>query len=255
VRPHLPLVAAALVLTSACASDSAEQPRAELQASPTTPPATATAAPSPQSTLVDPRKNGFEVGFGEFAVTLEAEAIRPGPVRFVVRNGGELVHGFEMEIESEEGDSSGPGGGDEDRFKVERPTFGSGESIAVDVDLAPGFYKVYCYVADHEERGMVAFFEVRRGAPKVEQEVRGGNAVAVEGFAFVPSTLEVLSGTEVTWTNRDPTTHTVTAEDGSFDSGPLDQGGTFAMTFNEPGTVAYFCSIHPTMKGTVTVQA
>src|SRR5687767_10970451 len=67
--------------------------------------------PSPETTAgspvaaparVDPREDGFEVGFGEFAVTLEAAAIRPGPVTFVVHNGGELVHGFEMAIEGED---------------------------------------------------------------------------------------------------------------------------------------------------------
>jgi hypothetical protein len=41
---------------------------------------------------VDPRRGGLDVGFGEFAITLEAGEIRPGPVTFVIRNGGRLVH-------------------------------------------------------------------------------------------------------------------------------------------------------------------
>lgn len=209
--------------------------------------------PSPEASLVDPRNDGFEVGFGEFAITLEAPAIRPGRVTFVIRNGGELVHGFEMEAE-EEGDSSGPGGGDEDRFKVEQPTFGPGEEIRLDLQLPPGFYKIQCYVANHSDIGMEVFLEVRSDAPKVPQASTGTNAVTIQGFAFDPSTTEVPMGTEVTWTNADPTAHTVTADNGSFDSGPLDQGGTFSMTFNEAGEVTYACAIHPTMKGTVTVQ-
>ena len=212
-----------------------------------------TPGPSPEGPLVDPREDGFGVGFGEFAIALEAPAIRPGPVTFVIRNGGELVHGFEMEAE-EEGDSSGPGGGDEDRFKIEQPTFGPGESIRLNLDLAPSVYKIQCYVANHSDIGMEVFLEVRSNAPKVRQESTGTNAVTIQGFAFDPPTTAVPVGTEVTWTNADPAPHTATAEDGSFDSGPLDPGGTFSMTFNEPGEVAYACAIHPSMKGTVTVQ-
>src|SRR5918996_496822 len=117
-------------------------------------------------TRVDPRKGGFDVGFGEYAVTLEALAIRPGPVTFVVRNGGAEVHGFEMELEGE--DSSGPGSGDEG-FKIERPTFGPGETIRVRLDLAPGVYKVECFVANHDDLGMEALLEVRPDAPLVRQ--------------------------------------------------------------------------------------
>jgi plastocyanin len=211
-------------------------------------------APAPTPTevtlarKVDPRQGGFEIGFGEFAVTLEAPAIRPGPVTFVIRNGGELVHGFEMEAQG--ADSSGPGSGK--GFKIERPTFGPGEEVRVDLDLGPGIYKIECFVANHDDRGMEALLDVRPDAPKIREEPAGaGNAVGIHGFAFDPPTLEVAAGTEVTWTNHDPTDHTVTAEDGSFDSGPLSHGLTFSVTVDRDTT--YVCSIHPTMKGTITV--
>jgi plastocyanin/uncharacterized cupredoxin-like copper-binding protein len=199
---------------------------------------------------VDPHRGGFEVGFGEFAVTLEAQAIRPGPVTFVVTNGGALVHGFEMEIEGQEGDSSGPGSGD--GFKIERPSFGPGETIEVLLDLAPGVHKVECWVANHDDRGMEALLEVRPDAPKIRVEV-AGDAVSIEGFAFGPDTLEVTAGTEVTWTNGDPEAHTVTADGGAFDSGSIDPGGSFSHTFTETGTYDYICSIHPSMMGRITV--
>src|ERR671914_1911371 len=47
---------------------------------------------------IDPRRNGLEVAMGEWAVQLEAKAIRPGPVTVVVANRGTTEHGFEIEV-------------------------------------------------------------------------------------------------------------------------------------------------------------
>jgi plastocyanin len=52
----------------------------------------------------------------------------------------------------------------------------------------------------------------------------------------------------VTWTNQDPTPHTATAKDGSFDSGTLEPGQTFFLELG-PGPVSYVCQIHPEMRG------
>ncbi len=85
------------------------------------------------------------------------------------------------------------------------------------------------------------------------------SAVEVTGFKFAPATLEVAKGTKVTWTNKDTTKHTVTSgKDGTKDSkfdGPLAEApGTFSFTFTEAGAYAYFCAIHKSMVGTVTVK-
>jgi plastocyanin len=77
--------------------------------------------------------------------------------------------------------------------------------------------------------------------------------VAIEGFAFEPQTIEVPAGTEVTWTNADPEAHTVTADDDTFDSGPIGPGTDFSVKADAAGTVTYFCAIHPTMKGSLRV--
>jgi plastocyanin len=206
----------------------------------------------PETRRVDPRKGGFEVGFGEFAVTLEAAAIRPGPVTFEIHNGGKLVHGFEMEAEAANEDNSGPGSGGEDGFKIELNTFEPGATLRTRLDLATGVYKIECFVANHDDRGMEILLDVRPGAPLVRQEA-AGDAVAIEGFAFDPQTIEVPTGTEVTWTNADPEAHTVTADDDSFDSGPIDPGKDFSVAVDATGTVTYFCAIHPTMKGSLQV--
>jgi plastocyanin len=78
-------------------------------------------------------------------------------------------------------------------------------------------------------------------------------AVTISGFAFDPASVEVSAGTTVTWTNVDGTQHTVTAGDGSFDSGALGEGETFSQTFDTTGTFTYACSFHPTMTATITV--
>jgi plastocyanin len=69
-----------------------------------------------------------------------------------------------------------------------------------------------------------------------------------------PDTLNVKSGTKVTFTNEDGFAHTVTAKDKAFDSGNLDQGDTFEHTFAEAGTFEYRCAIHNSMTGKVVVS-
>jgi plastocyanin len=78
--------------------------------------------------------------------------------------------------------------------------------------------------------------------------------VAIRDFFFAPARLSVAPGTTVVWVNEGAHPHTVTAFDGSFDSGVLMPGDAFAVTFGGSGTVWYFCEIHPSMTGGVTVS-
>jgi plastocyanin len=82
-----------------------------------------------------------------------------------------------------------------------------------------------------------------------------GAPVAIKNFAFAPPTITVKVGESVTWTNGDSSTHTVHADDGSFASQDLGPGASFTATFSAPGTHAYICAIHTSMKGTVVVEA
>ena len=83
----------------------------------------------------------------------------------------------------------------------------------------------------------------------------GGSAAAtIQNFAFHPATVNAKTGQKVTWSNDDSTTHTVTADDGSFDSGNLSPGKSFSTTLAKSGTVKYHCSIHSFMHGTVSVS-
>ncbi len=75
----------------------------------------------------------------------------------------------------------------------------------------------------------------------------------IRAFAFAQD-LTVAAGQAVVWTNMDAVPHTVAADDGSWASGEIDRGGSFAMTFDKPGTYGYHCGIHPFMQGTLTVK-
>ncbi len=77
--------------------------------------------------------------------------------------------------------------------------------------------------------------------------------VQVVDFAFEPAMVMIEAGDTVTWTNTGNRPHTITADDGSFDSGRLDPGEQFSFTFNEPGTFTYVCGFHPEMQGSVMV--
>jgi plastocyanin len=77
--------------------------------------------------------------------------------------------------------------------------------------------------------------------------------IEIVDFGFgAPITVSV--GQEVTVVNRDGFAHTWTADDGSFNSGSIEPGGEFAFTFTESGEYTFFCGIHPTMTGIITVE-
>lgn len=80
------------------------------------------------------------------------------------------------------------------------------------------------------------------------------STVEIRNFSFQPRTITISRGTTVTWTQRDQVAHTVTADNGSYDSGLLQQGQTYSRTFNDVGTSTYYCKPHPNMKGTIIVR-
>lgn len=84
----------------------------------------------------------------------------------------------------------------------------------------------------------------------------GGNAanVVMQNFNFNPATLTVAPGTTVTWTNRDTETHTVTADDNSFNSPGINPNATYSRTFSTADTITYHCTPHPEMRGTIIVR-
>ena len=76
----------------------------------------------------------------------------------------------------------------------------------------------------------------------------------IQNFSFSSPTITIKSGDTVNWTNLDGVGHTITADDGSFDSGILTQNNSYSKTFTAPGTYKYHCRPHPYMQGTIVVQ-
>jgi plastocyanin len=87
----------------------------------------------------------------------------------------------------------------------------------------------------------------------------GGASVEVKGFRFQPARISIGTGESVAWTQTDNTIHTITSgvpgsPDGEFDHRDFGQGETFSHVFSKARTYEYFCSIHDSMTGTVTVN-
>ena len=99
--------------------------------------------------------------------------------------------------------------------------------------------------------------------------------VAIEGSAFNPAILpppqpapsslppnapapapapNLPVGTTILWYNHDLVDHTVTARDNSFDSGRISPNETFEYTFEQSGELEYYCKIHPSMVGKITIE-
>src|SRR5919199_5344668 len=78
-------------------------------------------------------------------------------------------------------------------------------------------------------------------------------SVAIEDFYFEPANVAIQPGDTIIWTNEGNTPHTVTSDDGQFDSGVLNPGESYAVTFTGGnGTLTYHCKIHPSMTGSVS---
>lgn len=93
-----------------------------------------------------------------------------------------------------------------------------------------------------------------KSASTAPADAGAGPAVAIADFTFAPQELTIAAGTSVTWANQDWAPHTVTADDGGFDSGRLDLDGAFRQRFDTAGRFTYRCLYHPAMAGTVVVQ-
>jgi plastocyanin len=91
--------------------------------------------------------------------------------------------------------------------------------------------------------------------------------VEVGDIFFRPRELTVRVGTRVVWTHIGNLPHSVTADDGTFDSHPscptgpcLQPRARFEFVFSRPGRFPYYCRVHGApggvgQSGVITVEA
>lgn len=97
------------------------------------------------------------------------------------------------------------------------------------------------------------------GGEATESEAPARPAVTVDVEAaddvFRPNPVTIAPGDSVRWTLTGVHPHTITARDGTFDSGVLEAGAVFTHRYDTVGRFPYICSIHPGMAGFVDVVA
>jgi plastocyanin len=91
-----------------------------------------------------------------------------------------------------------------------------------------------------------------------QQGTQSGSAAApdtvvIKNFSFSPKPITVKIGSTITVINDDNTTHTLTADDGAFNTGDLGGGQRGSVTVDRAGTYRYHCTIHTFMTGTARV--
>lgn len=107
-------------------------------------------------------------------------------------------------------------------------------------------------VSEPETTTNTAEAELPSGSP-TEAAPDAPAEVNMAGTTFAPGDLQLQVGDTVTFVNDDAIAHTATADDGTFDSGTMEPGATFAFTAEKAGTISYLCEFHPGMTGTITV--
>jgi plastocyanin len=101
----------------------------------------------------------------------------------------------------------------------------------------------------------------RSSSPSSLPITEEGRVVSIVGNSgsnsYNPNPIEIKVGDTVTWINNDSSPHTVTSssssKDSNFDSDVLRRGETFSFTFDREGEYPYFCTLHPSMVGTIVV--
>ena len=89
--------------------------------------------------------------------------------------------------------------------------------------------------------------------PQMAASAPSGFTTTISSMAFSDPVITIKAGHTITWFNKDSITHTVTSDQGMWDSGDILSGNSFSLTLKQPGTYSYHCSVHPFMTGSITV--
>jgi len=227
---------------------------------------------------------------GQFNKTLLTFEAKVGDtIRFDVINVGELVHSFHLHDAELISEWQNPGVPVPDAVVPLDPA--AADSVLVTL-TQPGVFLFHCHVVQHADAGMIGLLVVLpsngtvSSIPQTPNSIftlTTGNTTSTASAislttlttsngaqvsivpnsgtnetsqGYSPDVVHVVIGVNntVTWTNNDQVTHTVTALDGSFDSGLMQPGQIYVHTFTTPGTYQYHCQIHAWMNGTVVVS-
>ena len=119
----------------------------------------------------------------------------------------------------------------------------------------PGTYTYHCGVHPNMTGEIIVTGKPVTEEPKdVRVEIVEPDPNDQNSWGYKPKDVDIEVGTTVTWVNNGAQTHTVTDDDGAFDSGDMEPGDKFTFTFKKAGVYNYKCTPHPWMEATVTVS-
>jgi plastocyanin len=122
-----------------------------------------------------------------------------------------------------------------------------GASATIGFDT-PGIFAYVCTPHPWMKGTVVVSADAPSASPMAMVE---GNISDINSWGFAVS---VSAGQSINWTNLGTQAHSVTAADGSFDTGLVAPGGSAQLEFDTPGIYAFACTPHPWMKGSVAVN-
>ncbi len=224
---------------------------------------------------------------GEAVPPIDVKAGQRVLIRLI--NAGSLVHvmhlhGHSFRIVATDGNPVPPAA----QLTKDSVTLGPSERVdLLFVANNPGIWLFHCHVEHHMANGMMALVRYEGVAPPAGGPAAmsplppapatstsptssgtsstllaapdvPGSASKVVAFdnRFQPGQVVVPAGTTVAWVNTGANVHTVSAFDGSFESGAIAPGKAFLYTFNQRGTYQFLCRQHflSGMSGQITVQ-
>ncbi len=154
-----------------------------------------------------------------------------------------------------------------------------GQSYSMRLDT-PGTYRFICERHKDQMRGTITVVAATSGGPTATPSPSpvpnppatpppaptlppapppaapppGSASVTIGDNFLSPTTISVSTGTAVTWVNKGAKPHNVTSDTGLWDSGTINPGQSYSITFQNAGTFPYKCVFHGGMAGTVVVS-
>jgi len=214
--------------------------------------ASAKAAGKPSITILSPA-NGATVG-ENFPVELDWANFAPSCDLLGKKNLAGYGH-WHLNIDSMSGPMMGMG---------TMLAMGCTHTYTVFTDgLRPGKHKLYALLVDNQHAPLMppvsTSITINVAATSTPSTTAGQTATIVNDAQtvgrYVPGTIHLKIGQSVTFKNVSDAAHTVTADNGAFDSGNIGQGASWTFTATKAGTFPYHCIYHPLMHGTIVVSA